>query len=110
MARPVKKRRICSLPENREFRPVNHCQKKEVIKMSLDEYEVIRLIDYEKLNQVEAAKQINVARTTVQGIYSDARAKLAKALVEGKSLVIEGGHYKLCDGQLDKCSKKCKRN
>ncbi len=51
MARPVKKRRVCSLPENNKFGPLGHCNEREIIEMSLDEYEVIRLIDYENLNQ-----------------------------------------------------------
>ena len=44
---------------------------------------------------------MNVARTTVQRIYNDARKKLAQALIEGKPLRIEGGDYKICDGQID---------
>jgi hypothetical protein len=45
---------------------------------------------------------MNVARTTVQGIYSDARKKIAESLVNGKVLRIEGGDYKLCEGD-EKC-------
>ena len=39
-----------------------------------------------------------VARTTAQLIYNNAREKIAKALVMGKGLQIEGGNYELCDG------------
>jgi hypothetical protein len=46
---------------------------------------------------------MNVARTTVQGIYSEARKKLAESLVNGKVLRIEGGDYKLCDGDGELC-------
>ena len=34
---------------------------------------------------------MNVARTTVQGIYKQARLKLAESLIEGKVLMIDGG-------------------
>ena len=63
--------------------------------MSIDEYESIRLIDYEGLTQEECAKSMDVARTTVTSIYDSARKKLAKLLVEGKTLCISGGAYRI---------------
>lgn len=65
--------------------------------MTLDEYEVIRLLDLENLQQEQAAAQMGVARTTVQLIYNNARRKLADCLVNGKRLVIEGGDVALCE-------------
>jgi hypothetical protein len=46
---------------------------------------------------------MNVARTTVQGIYSEARKKLAQSLVDGKVISIEGGEYRLCNGVANGC-------
>jgi len=66
--------------------------------MSIEEYETIRLIDLQGFMQEEAAEQMNIARTTVQRIYNDARKKLSESLVNGKILRIEGGDYRLCDG------------
>lgn len=111
MARPVKKRNVCNLPSTDGFGPLNSRGSSEnLIIMSIDEYETIRLIDYEGLTQQECSDQMEVARTTVQGIYSSARKKLAEALVLGSRLQIEGGHYKLCDGQGPRCRKgRCKR-
>jgi len=77
--------------------------------MTVDEYEVIRLIDYENCTQEECAEQINVARTTVQSIYDNARKKIADVIVNGKKLVIEGGEYKLCDRFSENCGKGCRK-
>lgn len=71
--------------------------------MTLDEYEAIRLIDYEGLTQEQCAKQMSVSRTTAQSVYSSARRKTARCLVEGAELIIDGGDYFLCDGSAEKC-------
>jgi len=78
--------------------------------MTVDEYETIRLIDMEGFTQEECANQMNVARTTVQGIYFEARKKLAESLVNGKMLLIEGGEYRLCDGLGNGCGRGCRRH
>lgn len=108
MARPVKKRRVCELPATSEFAP---CAKRQLesVEMTIDEYEVIRLIDHLDLTQSECAKQMNVARTTVQAIYNSARSKIADTIVNGKKLVIQGGHYVLCSDAPACCVKKCTR-
>jgi len=79
--------------------------------MTVDEYETIRLIDLEGLTQEECANQMNIARSTVQGIYNQARRKLAESLVDGKVLNIKGGDYRLCDGQANFCGGEgCRRH
>ena len=75
----------------------------ESIVLSIDEYEAIRLIDNENLSQEECSKQMNVARTTIQQIYTNARKKIAKALINGNRLLIQGGDYTLCDGNHNNC-------
>lgn len=103
MARPVKQRKVCGLPKNKEFGPLSGQDKEGFVNLSVDEYETIRLIDFEGLNQEDCSIQMNIARTTVQGIYSDARRKVAEAIVEGKKLLIDGGHYRICSGDEHKC-------
>lgn len=104
MPRPRKWRRVCQLPSNNKFGPFNaEINQEHFVTMTIDEYETIRLIDLEGFTQEECAKQMSVARTTVQGIYIDARKKLAESLVNGKILRIEGGNYKLCDSFENPC-------
>ena len=104
MPRPRKWRKVCCLPENKRFGPLNTSIKQEhFVIMTVDEYETIRLIDLEGFTQEECADQMNIARTTVQRMYNDARIKLAESLVNGKVLIIEGGDYKLCDGLGKSC-------
>jgi predicted DNA-binding protein (UPF0251 family) len=71
--------------------------------MTVEEYETIRLIDLQGYMQEQCADQMHVARTTVQRIYNEARQKLARCLVEGRVLKIEGGDYLLCDGAEESC-------
>jgi predicted DNA-binding protein (UPF0251 family) len=90
------------MPMNDLFGPFNaQMNEADMVSMTVDEYETIRLIDLEGFTQEECAKQMDVARTTVQGIYIDARKKLAQSLVNGKVIRIEGGDYKLC-GNVEK--------
>ncbi|MCI8514555.1 MAG: DUF134 domain-containing protein [Lachnospiraceae bacterium] len=97
MPRPPKCRRICSLPDYTSFGPLEQtAEAKNFIEMTLDEYESIRLMDLEGCTQEECAARMNVARTTVQAVYTLARQKLADSLVNGRPLTIRGGHYQLC--------------
>lgn len=104
MPRPRKCRKVCCLPENNLYGPLNTDNStNEFVNMSIEEYETVRLIDLHGFMQEEAAEQMNIARATVQRIYNDARKKLAESLVNGKVLRIEGGDYVLCSGLESSC-------
>ncbi len=62
----------------------------EVI-LHLEEYEAIRLLDYQNLTQEQAAVYMDVSRPTLTRIYEEARNKVATAFVEGRDLVFRGG-------------------
>ena len=79
------------------------CLSYETVVMTVDEYETIRLIDHENFSQEECSGYMNIARTTVQLVYSNARKKIAHALVNGLTLRIEGGEYRLCEGAESYC-------
>lgn len=110
MARPSRCRRICGEPTYDRFAPDGISAGGKVT-LTLDEYEVIRLIDLEKLTHEQCAQQMDISRTTVTEIYEMARGKVADSIVNGKPLLIAGGHYRFCDGSdVRHCRKKCARS
>ena len=109
MPRPKKCRRVCGLPGCNEFGPAGCGGEVQPVLMTVEEYEAIRLIDYQGCTQAECSEYMCVARTTAQQIYNSARAKLAAALVEGRPLRIEGGSYRLCEGGGEHCGRPCRR-
>ena len=90
MPRPPRCRRICGAPQVDTFCP-NGCGNTEPILLTLDEYEVIRLVDLEQQTHEQCAAQMDISRSTVQEIYEGARRKIAACLVHGKPLHITGG-------------------
>ena len=103
MPRPKKCRRICDYPQTPSFIPAEMPEPMDAVILTLEEYETIRLIDKEGLSQEQCGDFMQVARTTVQQIYSSARKKLADVLVDGLPLRIEGGDYQLCNGGNRAC-------
>ena len=103
MPRPKKCRRVCHFPQTLSFRPDTGAAQLEPVVLTVDEYETLRLIDKEGLSQEQCGEWMQVARTTVQLVYASARKKLADAIVDGRVLRIEGGDYRLCDGQAADC-------
>ena len=102
MPRPVKTKKVCQIPPKHEFFPSGEWTE-EIIVMSIEEYEAIRLIDMEGFSQEECASYMQVSRTTVQHLCTAARKKLATVLVHGAGLRIYGGEYRLCDGKEESC-------
>ena len=108
MARPIRCRRVCAEPECRGFAPQTASGTGTVV-LTVDEYEVIRLVDYEKRTHEQCAAQMEISRTTVTEIYESARFKLSDSLVNGKPLVIAGGHYRVCRGDRERgCGRNCR--
>ena len=100
MARPQKCRSFC---------PEKHRGEIPII-MTVDEYEVIRLVDLEEKTHEQCALQMDISRSTVQEIYENARRKLAACIVYGRKLVIAGGNYRVCDGRENcRCELKCRQ-
>ena len=106
MARPTRRRRVCELPEHVSFVPQGKSEAGLVV-LTVDEYELVRLIDYEHLTHAQCAAQMKISRTTVTESYERARQKISDSLVNGKRLVIEGGDFTVCEGPDESCLGVC---
>ncbi len=91
MPKNTKCRRISGLPGKFGFAPTDSVDE-EALRLTFDEFETIRLLDAEGMTQEQCAAKMGVARTTVTAMYDSARKKIAKVLVEGRSLIISGGN------------------
>ena len=110
MPRPQRSRRICDLPKVNSFCP-RGSRDGEPILLTLDEFEVIRLVDLEEKTHEQCAQQMDISRSTVQEIYESARKKIAACLVHGRELRIAGGNYRLCGGQEStRCGQCCRHS
>jgi uncharacterized protein len=103
MSRPKRNRTIVNPPIMEGFKPFGiPMTDLEPAILLFEEYESIRLSDYEGLTQEQSAQQMNVSRPTFTRIYEKARRTIALAFVEGKAIFIEGGNY-----HTDNCWYKC---
>ncbi|MEE4241704.1 MAG: DUF134 domain-containing protein [Desulfopila sp.] len=94
MPRPKLRRNIASPPSVEGFRP-NISGKAEEIILSVEEFEAIRLSDFEGLDQAQAASHMGVSRQTFGRVLKAARYVLARALVKGLQLQVTGGCYQV---------------
>jgi len=60
----------------------------EIIEINIDEFEAIRLCDFDKLSQIEAAEKMSVSRGTIQRLLETGRYKIIEALLNNKILKI----------------------
>jgi len=98
MPRPRRCRRVVDLPNFAVFKPAGVPKRSlsEVV-LTVDEFEALRLADYECLYQQQAAESMAVSRQTFGRIVESARRKVAKALVEGCAMRIEGGDVRMAE-------------
>ena len=96
MPRPRRCRRILSEPTICAFKPVGmRAIELEESVLTMDEFEALRLKDFEGLEQEEAAKKMGISQPTINRILNSARSKISDALVNCKMIRIEGGEYEV---------------
>ena len=65
----------------------------EVVSLAIEEFEALRLVDLEGLQQEEAATMMGISRRAFWEDIQNARSKVALALTTGKAIEIKGGNY-----------------
>ena len=61
----------------------------EKVNIFLDEYEAMRLCDYEEFSQIDASTKMNVSRATIQRLLINARSKFIDATLNDKQIIID---------------------
>ncbi len=93
MPRPKKERIVHRPPIFSEYKPVGTGKRMlDKVLLTLDEYEALRLADFEGLSHEEAAEEMEVSRSTFTRLVEKARQKTSDFLINGKVLAIEGGN------------------
>ena len=92
------------MPQSDYFKPrgIPLSMLEEVV-LTVDEFEAVRLADFEGLYQEQAAGKMRVSRPTFGRIVESAHKKVAEALVQGKALKIEGGEFEMVSMRKFRC-------
>lgn len=97
MPRKKRDRRLLAPPAIKGLTVYGPKNRSEQVILYFEEYEAIKLLDYENMTQEEAAVCMDVSRPTLTRIYESARNKVARSMVEGKDLIIRGGKFMFDD-------------
>ena len=93
MVRPYKTRGIQEPPKVQSFKPAGIPMRfLERITLTVDEFEAIRLADYEQHDHRESARLMGISRPTFSRLIERARQKIGEALFEVKEIYIQGGN------------------
>ncbi len=109
MARPRKDRLVAFNPDISYFKPrgIPLVDLEEVC-LTVDERESLRLADLDCLSHEESGSCMGVSRATFGRILQRARSHVADALINGKSIRVDGGNYKMIEEtRMFRC-RKCK--
>jgi predicted DNA-binding protein (UPF0251 family) len=87
MARQKQLRKILAPPDFTGYKPFG-CTRglRGTVELLYEEYEAVKLTDYDLLNHRESAVIMGVSRATFARIYESARRKIARAFVETKEI------------------------
>jgi uncharacterized protein len=100
MPRPRMNRRIGHQPPVRLYKPQGiPMGQLRGVTLTLDGLEAIRLADAEGLDHEGAAERMGISRPTFSRLLAEARGIVARGLVNGWAIRIDGGNYTLTDAE-----------
>lgn len=109
MPRPRKKRFCRRYRADRVYKPQGIPLKDlEVVELSLDQFEALRLCDVERMDQTQAGEILGVSRGTVQRLLYGARQELLAAILEGKAFTINLKKGEDCHVGLSAHASRCR--
>lgn len=80
-------RKVVAPPGFRGYKPYGNRQGGTGhVDLLYEEYEAIKLADYDLMNHLEASRLMGISRATFARVYESARRKIAKALVETREI------------------------
>jgi len=90
MPRPRLRRRIRFQHQANFYKPQGVPMRQlEIVELTVEEIEALRLKNIQKLEQKECAKSMNISVSTFQRILSSAYQKTTHALINGKAIKIQ---------------------
>jgi len=99
MVRPKKNRIVKFNPDVDYFKPRGiPIFDLDEVSLAIEERESIRLADLLGLSHEKAGREMGVSRATFGRIVQRARKIVADALINGKSIKVEGGNYNIISG------------
>ncbi|MDD4898944.1 MAG: DUF134 domain-containing protein [Methanocellales archaeon] len=106
--RPRCQRWISQVPVSNYFNPSSVpiwppvMRPPETVNVKIEEMEAMRLVDFEGLEQEEAAREMGTSRKTLWRDLKSGRKKVVDALINGKAIEIKGGSYSVVEKEMNK--------
>ncbi len=94
MGRRTRRRWVGQTPSNFYFSDI-YPNVENCVVLTVAEFEALRLKHYSKVNQERAAESMGISQPTFSRVLDRAHQKITQALIEGKTIKVHGGNYKL---------------
>lgn len=107
MGRRTRRRFVKRWPENNFYFESMEKELETYVRLSIAEFEAMRLKHYADLNQKDSAEKMGVSQPTFSRILDNAHKKVTTALLEGKRILISGGNVKVKKGFIGYGCLKC---
>ncbi|MEW6169973.1 MAG: DUF134 domain-containing protein [Candidatus Omnitrophota bacterium] len=92
--RPKKQKIVHIKPKITQFSPRGKPGRPDEVELEIEEFEALRLADFQGKPQIEAAKSMAISQQTFSRILKKARKKTAEGLLLGKRISIRSSSVK----------------